>query len=66
MTSGGGAVILEAATDHWHGAGHNAVLRDRGVDYLVFHAYSAKTGQSQMQISTITWKDGWPEVAKLP
>jgi arabinan endo-1,5-alpha-L-arabinosidase len=66
MAEGGGTVILEAATDLWRGAGHNAVLRDQGVDYLVFHAYSATTGRSRLHISTIVWNEGWPEVAKLP
>jgi arabinan endo-1,5-alpha-L-arabinosidase len=66
MSDGGGTLILEAATDHWRGAGHPAVYREGGVDYLVFHAYSAETGRSQLQISTIDWHDGWPRVAPLP
>lgn len=66
MSDGGGTLILEAATDHWHGVGHEAVYRESGVDYLLAHAYSADNGRSQLQISTVAWKDGWPEVAKLP
>jgi arabinan endo-1,5-alpha-L-arabinosidase len=66
MTEGGGTLILEAATDHWRGAGHPAMFTAGGVDYLVFHAYSAQTGRSRLHISTIEYKDGWPAVAKLP
>jgi arabinan endo-1,5-alpha-L-arabinosidase len=53
MSEGGGTLVIEAATDHWRGAGHQAVFTDSGVDYLVFHAYSAETGRSRLQISTI-------------
>ena len=66
MTEGGGTLVVEAATDEWHGAGHSAYLEDNGVDYLIFHAYSATTGRPRLQISTIEWEDGWPVVAKLP
>jgi arabinan endo-1,5-alpha-L-arabinosidase len=66
MSDGGGTLILEAATDQWRGAGHEAVYREEGVDYLLFHAYSATTGRSRLQISTINWEDGWPHVARLP
>lgn len=66
MTKGGGTLILEAATDLWRGAGHPAVFRDEGTDYLIVHAYSAKNGRSQLQISTIDWQDDWPRVARLP
>jgi arabinan endo-1,5-alpha-L-arabinosidase len=66
LADGGGSIILEAATDNWRGAGHCAVYNEAGVDYLLFHAYPAQGRGSQLHISTIEWKDGWPAVAKLP
>jgi arabinan endo-1,5-alpha-L-arabinosidase len=66
LSEGGGSIILEAATDQWRGAGHPAVYQEDGVDYLLFHAYPAENGPSQLHISTIVWRDGWPVVAKLP
>jgi arabinan endo-1,5-alpha-L-arabinosidase len=66
MSEGGGTLVVEAATDKWRGAGHQAVYQGEDGDYLAFHAYSAETGRSQLQISTIEWQDRWPRVAKLP
>ncbi len=37
------------------------VLEENGTDLLVFHAYDVTTGKPSLQISTIGWKDGWPE-----
>ena len=66
MTEGGGTPVESAATAKWRGAGHEAVLHDRRSDYLVLHAYEAASGRPVLQISTIVWNDGWPEVAPLP
>ena len=46
MMEGGGTLVIEATEGAWRGAGHQAVLREGGVDYLVFHAYDATTGRS--------------------
>jgi len=32
-------------------------------DILVFHAYDATTGKPALQISTLTWENGWPHAA---
>lgn len=66
MNDGGGTLLIEAATDHWRGAGHAAVYQENATDYLLFHAYSADNGRSRLHVSTIAWEDGWPRVAKLP
>jgi arabinan endo-1,5-alpha-L-arabinosidase len=63
MTEGGGTTIVPPISPLWHGAGHEAVLHDGQTDYLLFHAYDPKTGRSFMEISTIAWNGGWPEVA---
>jgi arabinan endo-1,5-alpha-L-arabinosidase len=66
MTAGGGSLVIASTMGEWRGPGHEAVVEENGVDYLVFHAYRADTGRPFLQISTMVWEDGWPRVATLP
>lgn len=64
MTEGGGTQVL-AGNQRWVGPGGESLLMGAGnsTDIMVFHAYDAKTGKPALQISTITWQDGWPHAA---
>jgi arabinan endo-1,5-alpha-L-arabinosidase len=62
MLEGGGSQIL-SANGKWLGPGGESLFRHDGTDYIVFHAYSAVNGHPALHISTIAWKDGWPEAA---
>ena len=66
MTEGGGSVVIEATSPDWKGPGHEGVLRERGGDYLVFHAYNGTTGRPTLQLSMMVWENGWPRAGKLP
>ena len=66
MIEGGGTTVVEATTQKWRGAGHQAVFTEGGTDYLVFHAYDALTGRSHLRVSTLMWEEGWPRAARLP
>lgn len=59
MLEGGGTQILWP-NSRWIGPGGESVLQRPEGDILVFHAYDAITGKPALQISTLTWKDGWP------
>lgn len=62
MLRGGGTELLKA-NERWLGpGGESALMRPEG-DLLIFHAYDAKSGKPALQISTISWTDGWPHVA---
>jgi arabinan endo-1,5-alpha-L-arabinosidase len=63
MMQGGGSLLL-GPNRRWLGPGGESVLmQPNGEDLIVFHAYDAQTGRPSLQISTIAWRDGWPEAA---
>jgi len=59
MLEGGGTQILWP-NSRWLGPGGESVLQRPEGDLLVFHAYDAVTGKPALQISTLTWDNGWP------
>jgi arabinan endo-1,5-alpha-L-arabinosidase len=59
MLKGGGTQLLYP-NSRWLGPGGESVLLRPEGDLLVFHAYDATTGKPALQISTLTWEDGWP------
>jgi len=62
MMAGGGTALLEG-NSRWKGPGGESVLLQKDHDILVFHAYDGTTGKPSLQISTLTWVDGWPKAA---
>ena len=62
MLEGGGTQLL-AANSRWVGPGGESVLQRPEGDVIVFHAYDAVTGKPALQISTLTWQNGWPHAA---
>jgi len=62
MLKGGGSELL-TANGRWLGPGGESVLQRPEGDLIVFHAYDAVTGKPALQISTILWKNGWPQAA---
>jgi arabinan endo-1,5-alpha-L-arabinosidase len=62
MLKGGGTQLLKP-NSRWIGPGGESVLLRPEGDILVFHAYDAITGKPALQISTLTWVNGWPHAA---
>ena len=62
MSQGGGSPLL-SANRIWLGPGGESLLHLPAEDLIVFHAYSAVDGHPALHISTIDWKNGWPEAA---
>jgi len=62
MLDGGGTLVLEGKTN-WRGPGHNAVLVEDDVYWLVYHAYDVKSnGTPLLHIEQLVWtEDGWPQ-----
>jgi len=75
MMDGGGTQLL-TGNRRWLGPGGASVwMRSFGTtpsdagkprsmrDIIVFHAYDGRTGKPALQISTLTWQQGWPHAA---
>jgi arabinan endo-1,5-alpha-L-arabinosidase len=62
LLEGGGTQLL-AANGRWLGPGGESILQRPEGDIIVFHAYDAITGKPALQISTLTWENGWPHAA---
>jgi arabinan endo-1,5-alpha-L-arabinosidase len=64
MLDGGGTQVT-FPTERWRGPGHNAVLQENGVEYIVYHAYDAENqGVPTLRIDLLVWDaDGWPSIS---
>jgi arabinan endo-1,5-alpha-L-arabinosidase len=64
MLKGGGTQVT-FPTERWRGPGHNAILQENGMEYIVYHAYDAENqGVFTLRIDPLTWEaDGWPSIA---
>jgi arabinan endo-1,5-alpha-L-arabinosidase len=63
LTEGGGTLIL-SAYGQWKGPGHNGILVEDGVYWMVYHAYDAtQIGIPKLRIESIAWDAvGWPSL----
>lgn len=63
MTKGGGTLIL-SEYGPWKGPGHNGMLIENGVYWMVYHAYDAnQIGIPKLRIESIDWDaEGWPSL----
>lgn len=60
--SGGGTTILKTQ-GRYIGPGHFGFFTENGKEYMSYHYYDGnQNGVSKLKISTLSWKDGWPEV----
>ena len=62
MLDGGGTLLL-AGNQRWIGPGGASLLQQKDGDLIVYHAYDGKTGEPWLQISTLSWEQGWPDAA---
>jgi arabinan endo-1,5-alpha-L-arabinosidase len=64
MLKGGGTQVT-FPTDRWRGPGHNGILQENGIEYIVYHAYDADNqGVPTMHIDPLVWDaDGWPSIS---
>jgi arabinan endo-1,5-alpha-L-arabinosidase len=63
MLKGGGTQVT-FPTERWRGPGHNAILQENGVEYIVYHAYDAENqGVPTLRIDPLVWDaQGWPSI----
>ena len=61
MLEGGGTQVL-VGNLRWLGPGGESLYAAADQTIMVFHAYDAVSGKPALQVSTVVWKDGWPEV----
>jgi arabinan endo-1,5-alpha-L-arabinosidase len=63
MIEGGGTLIL-SAYGQWKGPGHNGMLFEDDMHWMVYHAYDSKQiGIPKLRIESISWDaDGWPSL----
>ena len=63
LTEGGGTLIL-SEYGQWKDPGHNGVLIEDNIFWMVYHAYDAnQIGIPKLRIESIGWDvDGWPSM----
>lgn len=63
LTEGGGTQIL-SAYGQWKGPGHNGMLLEDDMHWMVYHAYDSKQiGIPKLRTESISWDaDGWPSL----
>ena len=63
MLEGGGTLIL-SEYGQWKGPGHNGMLVEDGVYWMVYHAYDAQVvGTPKLRIESLSWDtEGWPSL----
>jgi arabinan endo-1,5-alpha-L-arabinosidase len=63
LTEGGGTLLL-SAYGQWKGPGHNGMLFEDGVYWIVYHAYDEKQiGIPKLRIESLSWDaNGWPSL----
>jgi arabinan endo-1,5-alpha-L-arabinosidase len=63
MMNGGGTQVT-FPSERWRGPGHNSILQENGVEYIVYHSYDADNqGIFTLRINPIVWDaEGWPEM----
>jgi arabinan endo-1,5-alpha-L-arabinosidase len=63
LTEGGGMLIL-SAYGQWKGPGHNGMLFEDDIYWMVYHAYDAnQIGIPKLRIESVSWDaGGWPSL----